>query len=76
MAMNSLECLLNEPTRVTTETETCIDHVVVRVRCKYIMQLDVPVLHAGITDHPIVCLRLELGGGEEGQDVYGTSNQA
>ncbi|KAG8331046.1 hypothetical protein J6590_049483 [Homalodisca vitripennis] len=67
MAVNGFECLVEEPTRVTDQSETCIDHVYVRVANKNTVSVDAAVIHADITDHSMVqvsvAVRLLPGGG-------------
>ncbi|KAG8282827.1 hypothetical protein J6590_028799 [Homalodisca vitripennis] len=76
MAVNGFECLVEEPTRVTDQSETCIDHVYVRVANKNTVSVDAAVIHAGITDHSMVqvsvAVRL-LGGGGEGAEPVSPS---
>ncbi|KAG8319264.1 hypothetical protein J6590_095697 [Homalodisca vitripennis] len=67
---NGFDCLLKEPTRVTTESVSCIDHVFARLANKVKTQVDVKVIDANITDHrmAVVCVRVVVGGGGvEGQ---------
>ncbi|KAG8289970.1 hypothetical protein J6590_093372 [Homalodisca vitripennis] len=61
MAVNGFECLLNDPTRITADTATCIDHVFARVSRVDMMSVEADVEHAGITDHSLV--RAGDGGG-------------
>ncbi|KAG8303962.1 hypothetical protein J6590_105589, partial [Homalodisca vitripennis] len=69
MAVNGFECLLNDPTRITADTATCIDHVFTRVSRVDMMSVEADVEHAGITDHSLVrvcvgvCEARDGGGG-------------
>ncbi|KAG8273154.1 hypothetical protein J6590_108376 [Homalodisca vitripennis] len=65
MAVNGLESLVNEPTRITVDSATCIDHVYARLYDKRSVTIDVTTIHAGITDHSLVCIA--LGGVAEGE---------
>lgn len=67
MSMNGLECLIKEPTRITQFSETCIDHVFVRVTDKNVISMNAIVVHAGITDHSMVQLDVRVVGGGRGR---------
>lgn len=54
MTINGLECFINEPTRITAESQTCIDHVYVRVASKIKIKVEAEVEHLNITDHSLV----------------------
>lgn len=59
MSENGLECILNEPTRITEQSQTCIDHVFVRVANKNMLEVSATVIPADITDHcmiQVVCV--------------------
>lgn len=57
MSLNGFMSLINEPTRVTNQTSTCIDHCFSRVNnCKISSSLH--DLH--ITDHKLMCVTLEI----------------
>ncbi|KAG8262098.1 hypothetical protein J6590_059845 [Homalodisca vitripennis] len=72
--MNGLESLNHEPTRIAADSATCIDHVFARIACRYRMLVDVSTIHAGITDHSLLCVRLSLAGGDgEGDEPLPTS---
>lgn len=58
MSRNGLEGLIKEPTRITEQSQTCIDHVFVRVANKNMLQVIATVMHADITDHSL--LRVEV----------------
>lgn len=49
--INGLECLLKEPTRITSTTSTCIDHVFARVANKAKVAVEVQLRNVSITDH-------------------------
>ena len=69
MAANGLESLINEPTRVTEYSETCIDHVFVRIASKNTTVVDVSVVHAEITDHSMIRLSVQVLLGGDGRGV-------
>lgn len=54
MAANGFESLVNEPTRITDKSGTCIDHVYARVANKKLLSVQASVIHAGITDHSML----------------------
>lgn len=62
MAANGLECLIREPTRVTEQIETCIDHVLMRVANKRIVFVNASVMHVGITDHSMIRVDVHVVG--------------
>jgi hypothetical protein len=69
MASNGFECLVNEPTRVTTDSATCIDHVFSRVSDKSRVTVETEVRHVGITDHSLCSVSVSVAGrGEAGVD--------
>ncbi|KAG8260152.1 hypothetical protein J6590_103298 [Homalodisca vitripennis] len=70
MAVNGFECLLNDPTRITADTATCIDHVFARVSRVDMMSVEADVEHAGITDHSLV--RVCVGVCDEQELTNGT----
>lgn len=65
MAVNGLECLVNEPTRIAGDSATCIDHVFARVSCKNTKTVEATVIHSGLTDHAgqQVCVSWVSGSG-------------
>lgn len=65
MAINGLECVLNEPTRITEHSKTCIDHVFARLSDKSIATVEATVKQLDITDHSLVqvIVRVLVGGG-------------
>ncbi|KAG8284283.1 hypothetical protein J6590_106379 [Homalodisca vitripennis] len=74
MAVNGFECLLNDPTRITADTATCIDHVFARVSRVDMMSVEADVEHAGITDHSLV--RVCVGVCEAGDGGGGPASPA
>lgn len=58
LASCGLECLLNEPTRVTENTVSCIDHVYARVASKVDAEVDVAVLQANVSDHAMIVINV------------------
>ncbi|KAG8303928.1 hypothetical protein J6590_106591, partial [Homalodisca vitripennis] len=66
MAINGLENCLNEPTRITNESKTCIDHVFVRLSDKGVVNVEASVRHLDITDHSLVQVQVCVLGGAEG----------
>ncbi|KAG8318891.1 hypothetical protein J6590_103168, partial [Homalodisca vitripennis] len=71
MAINGFESLIREPTRITEQSESCIDHAYMRVSSKNRIIVDASVIHADITDHSMVCVRVQVCGarGEGGEPV-------
>lgn len=63
MAINGFHCLVNEPTRVTQQSQTCIDHVFTRIAHRYKIVVDACVNHVGITDHSLTEIVVRFGGG-------------
>ncbi|KAG8334778.1 hypothetical protein J6590_082915 [Homalodisca vitripennis] len=51
MAINGLESLIQEPTRIIEQFETCIYHAYMRVCSKSNITADASVIQADITDH-------------------------
>lgn len=66
LAFNGLECLVKEPTRVTDETRTCIDHVFARVNSKEETDVEAAVVDALITDHCMIAVRVIVRARESG----------
>lgn len=58
MASNGLEPLVNEPTRIISNT--CIDHFYVRVENKCKMQIHTKVEHLHITDHSMIVVFITI----------------
>lgn len=58
LSSNGFECLLKEPTRITAESATCIDHVFARIPNKDKTQAEVEVIDANVSDHQMVILRV------------------
>lgn len=71
MTTNGLESIINEPTRITIESQTCIDHVFVRVSNKNKIKVDAGVEHLNITDHSLVRVTITVAGSERGQGSRG-----
>lgn len=67
MAVNGFHSLINEPTRVTQQSKTCIDHVFTRIADRNKIIVDACVKHVGITDHSLteVTVRFDGGGGRQ-----------
>ncbi|KAG8259957.1 hypothetical protein J6590_108057, partial [Homalodisca vitripennis] len=51
-----LQLNLNEPTRIAERSETCIDHVYVKLACKDKTMISAAVEHAHITDHSLTAV--------------------
>lgn len=60
MAANGLECMIREPTRITEQSKTCIDHVFLRLVCKRSILVNTAVIHKGITDHSMIRLEFQF----------------
>uniref|UniRef100_A0A1B6MQT2 Reverse transcriptase domain-containing protein n=1 Tax=Graphocephala atropunctata TaxID=36148 RepID=A0A1B6MQT2_9HEMI len=71
MSENGLECLVNEPTRITEHSKTCIDHVFVRVDNRSLVEVNATVIDADITDHCLlqVDVRVLCDGRGSGETV-------
>jgi len=52
--------LINSPTRVSQESETCIDHIFLKHQNNVCTKITPIVLHSDITDHYPVLLKLEI----------------
>jgi len=61
MASFSFESLINQPTRVTDISKTCIDHVFVRLICKNSVGCNAEVVEIQVTDHYLTALCLSCG---------------
>ncbi|KAG8270402.1 hypothetical protein J6590_085782 [Homalodisca vitripennis] len=62
MASFGFESLINEPTRVTNISQTCIDHVFIRLVSKREIEFEAQVLQTHVTDHYMTVLRLGCAG--------------
>lgn len=51
LASNGLESLINTPTRITNNSKTCIDHIVVKLKNKNKLLIEAAVIDSQITDH-------------------------
>lgn len=51
LATNGLESLINNPTRITNKSKTCIDHIIVKLRNKNRVLTEAAVVDSQITDH-------------------------
>lgn len=58
MAITGLESLVNEPTRLISNT--CIDHFYVRVENKCKMQILTKIEHLHITDHSMIVVFISI----------------
>lgn len=76
MASYGLESLINETTRKTDRTESCIDHVFARVQDKNRLSIDATVIRRQVTDHYLTAVRLGCGGVRGGGDSGLTSQPA
>lgn len=65
MSSHGFESLINEPTRITFTTKTCIDHLYIKYNNKKAVLDEVrlypSVLHLDISDHSMVLLQIEYG---------------
>ena len=61
MASNGLKGIINEPTRVTESTSTCIDHIFSHFKVNNQFKFFGSVLDLNITDHKSIILFNELG---------------
>lgn len=66
MASNGLESLVNEPTRLISNT--CIDHFYVRVENKCKMQILTKIEHLHITDHCMIVVFISIN--DVGRESY------
>lgn len=69
MASFGFESLINEATRKTEQTETCIDHVYSRVECKDRVSVEAIVIRREITDHYMTAVRLSCGGMRDSSEL-------
>lgn len=69
MASNGLECLSLEPTRITNETSSCIDHCFARIINRAEAEVNVKVLQTNITDHATTLACVCVRKGEEPVDL-------
>jgi hypothetical protein len=61
MASYGFRCLINEPTRVVDNSQSCLDHCFIRFnQIKYNLDFDAQVLHLGITDHSMIPFKLQI----------------
>lgn len=66
MASLGLESLINEPTRVTNISQSCIDHVFVRLENTSRTVCSAEVRQTQVTDHYMTVVRLGVGDGQGG----------
>lgn len=59
MSSFGLEPLIMEPTRITDKSQTCIDHIFVRMNSHFVYKLSGEVLDFKITDHCMTNLNIE-----------------
>lgn len=71
MAANGFESLINVPTRITQQSESCIDHVHIRVARRDIIIVDASVDHVGITDHSLVKILVKVSNGSSESEGTG-----
>lgn len=62
LASWGFQSLVNEPTRVTDRSSTCLDHVFARVVDQSVVDCGSAVWHAHITDHSMTVLWVSVGG--------------
>jgi hypothetical protein len=62
LASNGLECLISEPTRVTEQSVTCIDHVYARVKDRSRVDVEPAVIDANISDHSMIRVVVSVEG--------------
>lgn len=63
LANNGLHSLINSPTRITERTETCIDHVIVKISNINKILIDAVVIDNNVTDHCMTAVWVRSGGG-------------
>lgn len=66
MAINGLESLVNEPTRLISKT--CIDHFYGRVENKCKIQIHAKIEHLHITDHSMIVVFISIN--DVGRESY------
>lgn len=59
MASLDLKFLVNDYTRATEKSKTCINHIFVRTIVEFTNSLNVPIIYAVVTDHKLICLKIE-----------------
>lgn len=59
MSSYGLKSLVNEPTRITDDTQTCIDHVFTRFHKNWSHKVSCEILDLKITDHCMLNLRID-----------------
>jgi len=66
LAISGASGLVNEPTRITEQSQTCLDHVYVKLANCNMIDLVAEVLDANITDHCMIRVNVTVQGrGEE-----------
>jgi hypothetical protein len=73
LALSGLECLNREATRVTDDSETCIDHVFAKISCKNQIEMQVEIVHTSITDHAMSRLSVGVRGSESETAAAGSN---
>lgn len=73
MAGHGLRCLINEPTRVVGNSQSCLDHCFIRFNeRKFNLDFKAQVLHIGITDHSMILLELDI---EKNVNIKSSNNE-
>lgn len=75
MAANGLKCLIEVPTRITDQSQTCIDHVYVKISDCSRMSVEAEVIDSDITDHCMLNVSLSVCGGKREATCPTTSYQ-
>lgn len=63
MAANGFKCLIEVPTRITDQSQTCIDHVYVKMSDCSKMSVEAEVIDNDVTDHCMLNVSLSVCGG-------------
>lgn len=75
MASHGLNCLIDKPTRIVGDTQSCLDHCFIRFsQLKFTVKYNAHILHLGITDHSMIILELEVGRSCNRKDSSNKSN--
>lgn len=62
LVKNGLMSLINEPTRICKNSQSCIDHVMVRIKNARVFRVEAAVIDMGITDHCLTAVWVNGGG--------------
>ncbi|KAG8273356.1 hypothetical protein J6590_023868 [Homalodisca vitripennis] len=61
LACNGIESLINDPTRVNTNSKTCLDHVLVKSANKNKLEIEASVIDVCVSDHYMTAVCMQVG---------------